>query len=212
MHRAFIISPGFSFDMNICMYRYKGIGPHGFSRQGTYVFLLINLRKSVIKVISMAWFKILTWLKFNSEPPELFFGVFFLMFFQGAYGVPLDFDFTSLVMTYWQPQYFDFFNRHHFFFHISFAPPSVGSSFDDAGFVAFSGLLCSLPFNLHLFYVCLFHKVQFGLEDLRFQGGTSDPSPLLDFNLHLFSSNLLFGLGRSICYSQQVFLSHLGLG
>jgi len=67
--------------------------------------------------------------------------------------------------------------------------------------MAFTGFLRSLPFNLHLFPVFLFHKVQFGIEDLLFQGETS---PHFDFNLHLFSSNLLFGLGRSICYSRRV--------
>jgi len=61
-----------------------------------------------------------------------------------------------------------FFDGHHLFFHISFVLPSFGPGYDDAGFVAFTGLLCSLPFTLHLFTVCLFHKVQFGIEELLF--------------------------------------------
>jgi len=110
---------------------------------------------------------------------------------------PLTWFYTRIILLWWwhtgSLSIFDFFDRHHCFFDISFVPPSLGPVFDDAGFVAFTGLLRSL--NLHLFPVSLFHKVQFGVEDLPFQGGTSDPSPLLDFNLHLFSSNLLFDLG-----------------
>jgi hypothetical protein len=122
-------------------------------------------------------------------------------------------DSLSLVVIYWQPQYFRFFQSPSFLFSHKFCTiPSFGSGFDDAGFVAFTSLLRSLPFNFHLFPVCPFHKVQFGLEDLLFQRGTPDLSPLLDFNLHLFSSNLLFGLGRSICYFRQVFLGYFGLG
>jgi len=63
---------------------------------------------------------------------------------------------------------FDFFDRHHFFFHVSFVPPSFGPDFDDPGFMAFTSLLRSLPFNLHLLPVCRFHEVQFGIEDLLF--------------------------------------------
>jgi len=47
-----------------------------------------------LKVIFVGSIKILTWLKFNSEPPELFLGVFFFIFFRGAYGVPFDLVFT----------------------------------------------------------------------------------------------------------------------
>jgi len=193
MHRAFTISPVFSFDMNIRYIYIRGsltsqslrlhltcprissitLRSSGFSRQGTYVFLLILLRKSVIKAIFIDWFKILTWLKFDSEPPELFFGVFFLIFFRGAFGVPFDLGFTPGLPSFGgdllaASVFSIFFNRHHFFFHISFVPPSFGSGFDDAGFVAFTGLLRSLPYNIHLFPVCLFHEVQFGIEYLLF--------------------------------------------
>jgi len=128
-----------SLRLHLTCPRISSITLGGFSRQGTYVFLLILLRKSVIKVI--------------------FVGVFFLTWFLHQ----------DSLFWWWingSLRIFDFFNRHHFFFHISFLPPSFG--FDDADFFAFTGLLRSLPFNLHLFPVCLFHEVQFGIEYLLF--------------------------------------------
>jgi len=74
---------------------------------------------------------------------------------------------------------------------MSLVSPSFGFVVDDFDFVVFAGLLYSFTFNFHLFPVCLFNNVQFGLEYLLFQGRTLDPSPLLDVNIHLFSSNLL---------------------
>jgi len=67
-------------------------------------------------------FKILSWLKFNFELPEPFFGVFF---FRGAYGVPFDLVFTFRMTFLWwwltdSLSIFDFFNRHHFFFSHKF--------------------------------------------------------------------------------------------
>ena len=157
MHRAFTISPIFSFDMNIYVFKTRNV-------------CMFTNKEILIKVIFVGWLKILTWLKFNSEPPELFLGVFLNLlsrriwcsFWLGFY--------TRIPFLWWwftgSLSIFDFFNRHHFFFHISFVPPSFG--FDDADFMAFTGLLRSLPFNLHLFPVCLFHEVQFGIEYLLF--------------------------------------------
>jgi len=113
------------------------------------------------------------------------------------------------LLWWWCPRslsIFNFFNSHHFFFQISLVSPSFGFVVDDVDFVVFSGSLYSFTFNFHLFSVCLFNNVQFGLEYLLFQGITLDSSPLLDVNIHLFSSNLLFCLGWSICYSTKCLL------
>jgi len=84
-----------------------------------------------------------------AKPPELFFRVFFFIFFKDANVVPFDLVFTRGLPFFGcdfdSLNIFDFFKRHHFFFHISFVPPSSGPDFDDSGFVAFTGLLHSLP-------------------------------------------------------------------
>jgi len=76
-------------------------------------------------------------------------------------------DYLSLVMTYWQPQYFRFFQSPSFLFSHKFCTTEFWAGFWWRWFCGIYGSSSlSLPFNLHLFPVCLSHKVQSGLEDI----------------------------------------------
>jgi len=167
-----------------------------------------TLRKSVIKVIFVDWFKILTRLKFNSKPPELFFRVFFLIFFWGANGVPFDLvlhqNHLSLVVTYWQPLYFRFFQSPSFLFSHKFCTTEFWAGF---WWRWFCGIYGSSSLSQPPFLSCLsFSQSTVWYRRSSFSGRNiwSIASSWLQSSSFQQQSSFRFG-SRSICYSRRCF-------
>jgi len=174
-----------------------------FSLHKTYVLLRVLFRKYVIKVILVGWLNLIQSLRSSSSEYSS----------SSSFEVQIVFVWlgfcTRVSFLRWgftgSLSIFDFFNRYHFFFHISFVPPSF-EFWWRWFFLWCLQLFFALSPSTSISSLSVFSQSTVWCKISSFHGGT----PLLDFNLHLFSSTLLFGLGQSICYSRQVFFGTLG--